>query len=154
MCYSEFGVSKSDLGDAQLRIQKRSDTLFSVKICICTSSLLSVFLDLAVVRRCAEDLRQVLCLDVKPLLTVMPYLRRLLACFLPQRSGFEPASSHVGSVVDIAAMGQVSFEHFGFPCHSFVPLIAPKSSPSIIQGCYNRLINGRSNSGLGSTQAP
>jgi hypothetical protein len=28
----------------------------------------------------------------------------------------------VGSVVDRAAMGQVSSEYFGFPCHSIIPL--------------------------------
>jgi hypothetical protein len=67
---------------------------------------------------------------------------------------FEPSSSHVSSVVDRAALGQVSSEYFGFPCHSFIPPTAPQSSPSTIQGWYNRSINGRSNSGLGSTPAP
>jgi hypothetical protein len=60
----------------------------------------------------------------------------------------------VGSVVDRAVLGQVSTEHFGFPCHTFIPLIAPQSSPFIIWGWYNRPINGRSNSGLDSTPAP
>jgi hypothetical protein len=41
------------------------------------------------------------------------------------------------SVVDRASLGQVFFEYFGFPCHAFIPLIAPKSSPSIIQDWYN-----------------
>jgi hypothetical protein len=42
-------------------------------------------------------------------------------------------------------------EYLGKSCHSFSPLIAPHSSPSITQGWYRRPINGRSNSGLGST---
>jgi hypothetical protein len=68
--------------------------------------------------------------------------------------GFEPRSSHEGSMVDRAALRQVSSEFFGFPCHSFIPLIAPQSSPSIMQGWYNRPIYDRSNSGLGSTPVP
>jgi hypothetical protein len=55
-------------------------------------------------------------------------------------------------VVDRAALGKVSSEFFSF-CHSFILLIAQQSSPSVIQGWYNRPINGRSNSGLGSTAA-
>jgi hypothetical protein len=42
----------------------------------------------------------------------------------------EPWSSYVGSVVDRAAQGQVSTEYFVIPCHSFILLIAPQSSPS------------------------
>jgi hypothetical protein len=42
-------------------------------------------------------------------------------------------------------------EYFGFPCHSFIPLIVPKSSSSIVQGCYIREIIGRSSSELGPT---
>jgi hypothetical protein len=61
---------------------------------------------------------------------------------------------NVGSVVDSAALGQVFSEYFSFPYHSFSPLTAPQSSPSIILGWYNRPINGRSNSGLGSTSDP
>jgi hypothetical protein len=57
-------------------------------------------------------------------------------------------------VVDRAALRQVSTEYIGFPCHIFVPLIAPKSTPSVSQSWYNRPINARSNSGLGSTPAP
>jgi hypothetical protein len=30
----------------------------------------------------------------------------------------------MGSVVDRGALGQVFSEYFGFPCHSFIPLIA------------------------------
>jgi hypothetical protein len=67
--------------------------------------------------------------------------------------GFEPCSSHVGSVVDRATLRQVSSEYFGFPCHSFIPLTASQSSQSIIQDWYSRPINGCSNSGLGSTPA-
>jgi hypothetical protein len=81
----------------------------------------------------------------------VPQLRRLVAGFPLRRPGFEPASSKVESVVDRAAVGRVSSEHFGFPSHSFIPLIVPQSSPSIIQGWYNKPINGRSNSRLGST---
>jgi hypothetical protein len=80
-------------------------------------------------------------------------LRLSVTGFPQRRTGFEPCSSHVGSVVDRAALGQVSSEYFSFPCHSFIPLIAPQSSPSIIQGWYNRPINDRSNSGPGSTPA-
>jgi hypothetical protein len=55
--------------------------------------------------------------------------------------------------------GQSAMRHgfaklFESPCNTFIPLIAPKSSPSVIQGWYNRPINGRSNSPLGSTTAP
>jgi hypothetical protein len=51
--------------------------------------------------------------------------------------------------VDRAALGQVSSQYFGFPCHSFSPPTASQSSPSIIQGWYNRPIND-----LGSTPGP
>jgi hypothetical protein len=34
------------------------------------------------------------------------------------RPGFEPRSVHVGFLVDKAALGQVSYEYFGFPCNS------------------------------------
>jgi hypothetical protein len=55
-------------------------------------------------------------------------------------------------VVDRAALGQLSSGYFDFPCHPFIPLIAPKSlSSSITQVCYNRPIIGLSYSGLGST---
>jgi hypothetical protein len=59
----------------------------------------------------------------------------------------------MGSVVD-KALGQVSSEYFGFPCHSFIPLTAPQSSQPAIQVWYSRPTNGLSNSGLGSTPAP
>jgi hypothetical protein len=45
-------------------------------------------------------------------------LRRLVAGFLRQRSGFEPGSGHVGFVVDKVPPGQVFSEYFGFPCPS------------------------------------
>jgi hypothetical protein len=35
-----------------------------------------------------------------------------------------------------------------------IPLIVPQSPPSIIQGWYNRLINGRRNSVIGSPLVP
>jgi hypothetical protein len=59
----------------------------------------------------------------------------------------------VGSLVDRAELGQVCSEYFGFPCHSFDPVIAPEPS-YVIQGSYNRPINGGRNSGLVSTPAP
>jgi hypothetical protein len=39
-------------------------------------------------------------------------------------------------------------EYYVFPCQSVIPAIAPQSSSSIIQFCYNRPINCFSNSGL------
>jgi hypothetical protein len=60
----------------------------------------------------------------------------------------------LGSVVDIAAPGEISSEYFAFPRHPFIPLPVPTSSPSIIQVWYNRQINIRRNSGLGTTPAP
>jgi hypothetical protein len=55
----------------------------------------------------------------------------------------------VGSVVDRAAEGKVSTEYFGYPCHSFIPLIVPQlSSPSIIRGWNNMPINDLSDGGL------
>jgi hypothetical protein len=72
---------------------------------------------------------------------------------LKWRPGFEPESRHVGSSVDRAPLGQVSSEYFGFPCHTLNPLIDPHSSPSIIQCCYNWLLNGLRISGLCSTTA-
>jgi hypothetical protein len=59
----------------------------------------------------------------------------------------------MGFVVDRATLRQVFSEYFRLPCHSSSPLIAPHSSPSIIQGWYKRPISGRSNSGLGSISA-
>jgi hypothetical protein len=43
--------------------------------------------------------------------------------FPPRRLGFKPRSGHKGFVVDKAALGQVSSEYFGFPCHSFQRLL-------------------------------
>jgi hypothetical protein len=51
-------------------------------------------------------------------------------------------------MVSRAALGQVSSKYFGFPCHSFNPLIPPQSSAPIIQGWYNRPINDHSNNGF------
>jgi hypothetical protein len=42
-----------------------------------------------------------------------------------RRPVFDPGSSHVGSVVDRAALGQVFSEKSSFACHSFTPLIVP-----------------------------
>jgi hypothetical protein len=78
-------------------------------------------------------------------------------------SGGQPPASHsgdqastpgqAGSVMDRALLRQAFSRYFGFLCQSFIPLTAPQS-PYIIQGWYNRPINGRSNSGLGSTPVP
>jgi hypothetical protein len=46
----------------------------------------------------------------------VPWLRRLIADFLPRRPGFDPRSGHVGFVVDRVIVGQVFSEYFGFPC--------------------------------------
>jgi hypothetical protein len=67
---------------------------------------------------------------------------------------FEPRSCHVGTVVDSAAPGRFLLEYYGFPCHSFTPLITSQLSSSMNQGCYNAPINGYSNSALGYTPAP
>jgi hypothetical protein len=63
-----------------------------------------------------------------------------------RRPGFD-GSNYVESVVVRAV------QYFAFPCHSFIPLSVPQSSPSIIQGWYNTPISEFSNSGLGSTPA-
>jgi hypothetical protein len=81
------------------------------------------------------------------------YLRRSVAGIPPRPPGFKPWSSHVGSVLDKAALSLVFSEYFGFPCHSFIPLTAPQSSSIILDWC-NRPINSRSDSGLGSTPPP
>jgi hypothetical protein len=49
--------------------------------------------------------------------------------------------------VDKVALGQVSSEYFGFPCHTFIPLIANDHLSS--RGSYDRPISGLINSGLG-----
>jgi hypothetical protein len=67
---------------------------------------------------------------------------------------FEAGFNRVLSAVDRAAVEQVCSKYFGFSCHSFLPAIAPQSPQFIVQGFYNRPINGRCNSGLGFTAAP
>jgi hypothetical protein len=52
-------------------------------------------------------------------------LKGLVAGFPLRRPRFEARSSHVESVGDRAALRQVFSKYFGFPCHSFIPLIAP-----------------------------
>jgi hypothetical protein len=49
-----------------------------------------------------------------------PWLRRLVAGFLPRRPGFKPGYSHVGFVVDKVALRQIFSEYFGFPCQSSI----------------------------------
>jgi hypothetical protein len=45
----------------------------------------------------------------------VPYFRRLVACFLPQRLVFKPRSGHVRFVVDKLALGQVFYEYVYSP---------------------------------------
>jgi hypothetical protein len=80
--------------------------------------------------------------------------RRLVAGLTQRRPGFEPESSHVRYTVNRAALEQVFSVGFGFPCNSFMPIIVPQLSQSIVQGWHNRPINGSSNSGLCSAPAP
>jgi hypothetical protein len=47
---------------------------------------------------------------------------------IPRRPGFEFRSSHVESMVERAARGQVFSGYFGFLCPSFIPLIALQST--------------------------
>jgi hypothetical protein len=46
----------------------------------------------------------------------------------------------VGSAVDRAALGQVFSKYFSVYWYSFIPPIAPQSSPSITHGWHNRPI--------------
>jgi hypothetical protein len=95
----------------------------------------------------SESLRRMKCCKYsKPSVITVAWLGRLVAGFPPRRPGFEPLTNH-------GASEQASSEYFSFACHSFIPLTAPQSSPSIIQGSYSRPINGRSNSGRGSSPA-
>jgi hypothetical protein len=48
----------------------------------------------------------------------VPYLRRLVAGFPPQRPGFEDGPGYVGFVVDKVALVQVSSEYSGFSSYS------------------------------------
>jgi hypothetical protein len=66
----------------------------------------------------------------------------------------ETRRSYVGSILDRAALGQVVSEYFGFSCHSAIPLIPSKSSPSMNQGWYNRSKYDCNNSDPGCTLAP
>jgi hypothetical protein len=81
----------------------------------------------------------------------------LLRLQLPCRSSsgitqVPTASTRVrAQVVNRAALcRQICSEYFGFPCHSFILLIAVQLSPSIIQGRYTGSVFGRSNSRLGA----
>jgi hypothetical protein len=75
----------------------------------------------------------------------------LVAGFLPRQPGFESASSNVESVMDRAAVWEVSYESFGYTCHSIAP---QSSSSSIIHGCCSSPITGHRIIGLGSTEVP
>jgi hypothetical protein len=55
--------------------------------------------------------------------------------------------SHVGFMIPNAALWQVFFEYYGFPCHSCI------SSSSISQGRYNRPESGLIFGGIGSAPA-
>jgi hypothetical protein len=51
----------------------------------------------------------------------VPWLRRLVAGLLPQMSGFDPGSVHVGFMVDKVALGQVFPRVFRFSPVNFIP---------------------------------
>jgi hypothetical protein len=84
---------------------------------------------------------------------VTSYTGRAVVCSPPQLPVFKPEPGHVRFAVDRATLGQVFSMYFCFPCHSCIPLIVLQSSPSIIQGWFNRTINVRINSRLGSNPA-
>jgi hypothetical protein len=69
---------------------------------------------------------------------------------------FRDGGSEAGSVVDRDALAQVSSGYSSFPCQSFIPLISPQSSPSIIQSWYSIPQNDSCNSGIwfNSTRIP
>jgi hypothetical protein len=60
----------------------------------------------------------------------------------PGRPGFESAPSHVRSVVDRAAMGQVLSKYFGFPCHPVITLTTPHHQHLSSRASTIGLING------------
>jgi hypothetical protein len=43
-------------------------------------------------------------------------------------------------MVNNGTLAHAFSQYFGFPCHSFIPLIAPQSSTSNIRGWYSRPI--------------
>jgi hypothetical protein len=92
--------------------------------------------------------------DCQPLMHIVLQNQLKSADFPLQEPGFQPGSSHVGTVVDRAALGQVFSEYFNFPCHSFIPLITPQLSPFVIQSWYKWPFSGHSTGRLGSTPAP
>jgi hypothetical protein len=51
------------------------------------------------------------------------WLRRLVACLLPRRPGFDPGSVHVGFVVDKVALGQVFPRVLRFSPVNITPLV-------------------------------
>jgi hypothetical protein len=68
-----------------------------------------------------------------------------------RRHRFETGSSHVGSVVDRVALGHVSSESFGVPCHFIYS--TNFSTINTIRHVH-RSMNSLSNSEIGSTAAP
>jgi hypothetical protein len=78
---------------------------------------------------------------------VVQWLRREVAGFPTQRSGFEPGSGHVGFMVDKAAMGQVLLRVLRFPCQSSHRLLHTHHHTGLVQEASI----GLSNSRLGST---
>jgi hypothetical protein len=58
--------------------------------------------------------------------------QRLDAGFPPRRPGFA-YGQHVGFVVDIATLGQVFSEYFGFPCQSFHRFLHYHNHPELTQ---------------------
>jgi hypothetical protein len=58
-----------------------------------------------------------------PQSAVVSLLISLVAGSPPRWSGIDPGSSHLGTVVDRAVLGQVPSEYVGFPCPSLILLI-------------------------------
>jgi hypothetical protein len=52
--------------------------------------------------------------------------------------------------VERAVLWQVPSKYFDLLCHSFMLLISPQLSPSIIQGWYSKSLNDHRNSGSDS----
>jgi hypothetical protein len=55
-------------------------------------------------------------------------VRQLVTGLPSQRPGFDPRSCNMWLLVDKVALGQVFSEYFGFPCHSFHPVLSTSLS--------------------------
>jgi hypothetical protein len=62
----------------------------------------------------------------------VPQLKQLVAGFPSRRPGFA-SGQHEEFVMDKAALGQVFFEYFGFPCQSFHQFLHHHSHPGLAQ---------------------